>query len=403
MKNTGTDKTFIIEGIHFQTKEPISVRIQNGVIAAIQPNPGARGEMLSMIAPGLVDMQINGYGGIDFNTLPTNDEVILTMTRAMWKEGVTSYFPTVITNSQEGIEEAVHSIAKACTQDKDCRRGIAGIHLEGPFISPEDGPRGAHNKSYVRPPDWSIFQRWQDAAEGRIKIITISPEWEEAPEFIVNCVENGVTVSIGHTAASPNQIREAVRAGARMSTHLGNGAHLMIPRHPNYIWEQLAQDELWACVIADGFHLPDSVLKVTLRTKGERIILVSDAVSLSGMPAGEYDLHIGGKVVLTSKGKLHMAENPRLLAGSAQMLISGIEHMARSGLTDLSTAWEMASLRPSSFMNLPTKHGLKVGAPADLVVFHWDGENVSIEQTIKAGRVVLDHCNQRDREGLRWP
>lgn len=385
----------LLKGIHYQTEEPITIRIQGGIIIDIgQDRTESKDKSLPWIAPGLVDLQVNGYHGADFNTIPIEMGSVEKVTRALWQEGVTSYYPTVITNGDESIEKALHSIADACSQDSVSNHGIAGIHLEGPFISPEDGPRGAHNQLYTKAPDWPLFQKWQDAAQGKIKIITLSPEWPGSSTFIKKCVDQGVVVSIGHTAASEEQIARAVEAGAALSTHLGNGAHLMLPRHPNYIWGQLAQDDLWACVIADGFHLPDSVLKVILRTKGKKTILVSDAVYLSGMATGEYDSHIGGKVVLTPEGKLHMRQNPNLLAGSVQMLPWSISQLVQRGLAPLSEAWEMASIRPSSFMGLPAQAGIQVGAPADLVVFEWDGHEMETVQTYKLGQKV--YCRMKE-------
>ncbi|MNQ77726.1 N-acetylglucosamine-6-phosphate deacetylase [compost metagenome] len=198
-----------------------------------------------------------------------------------------------------------------------------------------------------------------------------------------------MTVSIGHTAADSAQIQEAVAAGARMSTHLGNGAHLMLPRHPNYLWEQLAQEELWSCVIADGFHLPDQVLKVVLKVKGERALLVSDAVSISGLAPGVYKTHIGGDVVLTPEGRLHLAADPRLLAGSAQMLLWSVAHLHRRGIADFPAAWEMASTRPASLMGLSVAQGLTAGAPADLVLFDKVGSDIQLRQTYKSGKLVF--------------
>jgi N-acetylglucosamine-6-phosphate deacetylase len=344
------------------------------------------------VAPGLVDLQINGYAGADFNQLPIPAGMTSQMSRSLWREGVTSYCPTVITNSPEAILEAMEAIDRDCQDDPDTERAVAGIHLEGPFISPEDGARGAHLAAAVMAPDWEWFSRWQEAAGGRIRILTLSPEWPGSDAFIARCTASGVTVSIGHTSASSVQIAGAVRAGARMSTHLGNGTHLSLPRHPNYIWEQLAQDELWSCVIADGFHLPDQVLKVVLKVKGPQALLVSDAVALCGMPPGHYDAAVGGRVTLTPEGKLHLAGNERLLAGSAQMLLRGIEHLSRRGLTDLANAWEMASVRPAAFMGWDTASGLAVGAPADLVVFRRSDEEGSlvVERTYKAGKLVYE-------------
>lgn len=379
-----------IEGIHFENGEAIRIKVEEGHISCIEPIQPTKMSTLPFIGPGLVDLQINGFRGYDFNTLPLSQECIVQATKCLWAEGITSYYPTVITNSGDAIQEAVAVIAKACSQNPQMAESIAGIHLEGPFISPDDGARGAHNKAYVQAPDWSLLELWQEAAEGRIKLITMSPEWPGSAQFIETCVQNGITVSIGHTSASPEQIRKAAAAGARMSTHLGNGAHLQLPRHPNYIWEQLAADELSACLIADSFHLPESVLKVALKVKGTKALLVSDAVSLSGMPPGIYDTHIGSKVVLTPEGKLHLASNPNLLAGSAQMLTRGIEYLVRKGLCTLQDAWKRASIYPAHFMHLPAGSGLSIGAPADLVLFGWNDDTIVISRSYKAGCVVYE-------------
>ena len=289
------------------------------------------------------------------------------------------------------IEARLTAVSASIREDRLTAACVAGIHLEGPFISREDGARGAHPLSAVRPPDWSLFERWQAAAEGRIKIVTLSPEWSDAPAFIARCRESGVIPAIGHTAATPEQIREAVAAGALLSTHFGNGVHPMLPRHPNYLWEQLAADELWASVIADGFHLPDAVLKTVMRMKGSKAMLVSDSVAIAGMPPGEYDSPIGARVVLTAEGRFHLADDPRLLAGSAQPLLAGIAHLFHSGLATLGEAWAMASTRPLTLLNRPGAAGLKTGEPADLVLFYWDEDEdeIDIEQVVKAGKTVV--------------
>ena len=390
MSATDPGRLMCVEGRHYRTEERIALYIQGGRLQAVEARPDEQPGPGPWIGPGLVDLQINGYGGLDFNTLPYTEGLVRQAIRALWRQGITTCLPTVITNSVTAIEAAVRGIAGACAMDRAVERSIAGIHLEGPFISPEDGPRGAHGRQHVKPPDWALFQGWQAAAGGRIKIITLSPEWPGATAFIDACVASGVTVAIGHTAATPEQVRDAVAAGAQLSTHLGNGAHLMLRRHPNYIWEQLAQDELWASVIADGFHLPEAVLKVILRLKGARAVLVSDAVALAGMAPGVYDTHIGGLVELTPEGKLHLRGNPDLLAGSAQMLTAGIAHLARSGICGFADGWEMASIRPAALMGLPTQHGLTAGAPADFVIFERDEDHVSILQTYKQGKLVYD-------------
>lgn len=374
--------------IHYRLCKPVKIRVSDGIIAEIEHIELSTEEGLPWVAPGFVDLQINGYGGYDVNASSVNEDVIASLTRALWKEGVTTFFPTVVTNSDEVIQGILHIIATACEKFDLVGQCVGGIHLEGPFISPEDGPRGAHPREYVRSPDWTLFERWQRAAGRRIRIVTLSPEWPEAKDFIRRCRADGVLVSIGHTAAQPEQIREAVAAGARMSTHLGNGAHVVLPRHPNYIWEQLANDKLWASVIADGYHLPDSVLKVFMRVKREKLILVSDTVAFCGMEPGEYTSHIGGRVVLTREGKLHMAENPNLLAGSVQPLKGAVYFLVERGLCTLAKAWEMASVRPARLMGLPVEGGLAPGRPADFVLFTVNREGIEIMETIKRGKCV---------------
>lgn len=376
-------------GKHYRTGLPIEVGIREGRITAItelEVSPPV--DCLPWLAPGLVDLQVNGGWGLDLNTAPLCPDTVLQLTRKLQSQGVTSYCPTLITNSSEQIAEAASAIAKAAVRlNRDAAEGIVGIHLEGPFLSPEDGPRGAHPRQHIASPDWEALSRWQDAADGLIRIITLSPEWPGSALFIARCCESGILVSIGHTAATPEQIKEAVSAGAVMSTHLGNGAHLMLPRHPNYLWEQLAADELYGCMIADGHHLPLSVLAVILRMKRNRAILVSDAVSLSGMPPGSYHLHIGGDVVLTAEGRLHLAGQPELLAGSAMMLPDQVGYLVEAGLCGLPDAWDCASVHPARLLGLEQAAGLEVGAPADIVSFNMEGGKLSVLQCWKNGQI----------------
>jgi N-acetylglucosamine-6-phosphate deacetylase len=221
-----------------------------------------------------------------------------------------------------------------------------------------------------------------------IRIITLSPEWPEAAAFIRRAAEGGVTVAIGHTSATPEQIRGAVAAGATLSTHLGNGSHQMLPRHRNYIWEQLAADELYASMISDGFHLPDAVMKVFMRMKPGKIILVSDATALTGMPPGDYNTHIGGDVTLTEEGKLHVKGNPDMLAGSGKSLLHCVETLAAKGLATMARALEMAGRTPYKLAGLPGDCLPVRGGVADLVMLREDNGRLKVVRTIKSGITV---------------
>ncbi len=380
-------QTFTLTGRLVTSGEAVRISLAGGRIAAIEPYTEMPDEPLPWLGAGLVDLQMNGYVGWDFNGPSVTNDTVRGAVQALWREGVTTFLPTVITASDDAITAALRAIAQA-RHNPDIARTAVGVHLEGPFISPEDGARGAHNRRFVQPPDWSRFMRWQEAANGAIRLMTLAPEWPEAIPFIARCVAAGVAVAIGHTAATPEQIRAAVAAGASLSTHLGNGAAPLLPRHPNMLWEQLAHDDLWASMIADGFHLPDAVLKVFLRVKGDRAFLVSDTVALAGMPPGEYRTPVGGQVIITPDGRLVLADDPRLLAGSICPLHDAISYLVNRGLTTASEAWTMASTRPATFLGLPVRAGLVVGAPADVTVWEWHEARITITATYKDGKRV---------------
>ncbi|HIW33061.1 MAG TPA: N-acetylglucosamine-6-phosphate deacetylase [Candidatus Paenibacillus intestinavium] len=381
----------MIQGIHYETGEVISLQIEQGTISSITVTSEPASILqnsLPYLAPGLIDLQINGYQGEDFNQLPITEQSIKRFCKHMWSLGVTRFFPTLITNSFAAIQEALVVIAKVCDESEAIHWSIAGIHLEGPFISPHDGARGAHDQQYVCAPNIEWLQQWQKTSGNRIKIVTLSPEWEESIAFIEFCQDNGIVASLGHTSASSAQIAAATRAGATMITHFGNGVHLQLPRHPNYLWEQLAQDELYACVIADSYHLPDQVLKIVHKVKRDKTILVSDAVALSGSKAGQYTTFVGGQVILTEAGKLHLAHNEQLLAGSVAMLKEGIRYLYEAGIVDFEEAWRMASVNAATLLALPNQAGLEVGAPADITLFHKDKDgHISINETFVAGQI----------------
>jgi len=382
----------IIEALDYRTNQPVSIQINNGYIESIS-ECNKKLEHSFYVAPGLVDLQINGFNGVDFNTIGLSISEVKKVTEQLLKQGVTSYFPTVITNSDKAIESLLSCIAEACDTFPEVDACITGIHLEGPFISFEDGPRGAHSKEFIKAPNWDLFSKWQQASGNRIKIITLSPEWPESTEFIKRCTHNNVVVSIGHTAATTIQIKEAIEAGASMSTHLGNASHVMLPRHSNYVIEQLASSSLWSTLIADGFHLPDSLLKVFLRAKPNKSILVSDATSYAGLSPGTYKTHIGGDVILDSNGRLFMKNSPAMLAGSAQSLLWCINQLIKKSILPFHEAWNLASIKPTECLFGTSTNFLKIKYPADLVVYKKEGNTLQIIKTIKSGRIVFSNSD----------
>jgi N-acetylglucosamine-6-phosphate deacetylase len=377
----------ILRGRDYRTLQPIELEIQQGSIVDVRALSELQEDVI--LAPGFVDLQVNGFQGVDFNHFPFSEEAVLRATRALWQQGVTSFLPTVITAMPAVITQAMQRLASACAHHPDVARAVPGFHLEGPFLSSDDGPRGAHPREAICAPDIALFDCWQQAARQHIRLLTLSPEWPQSDALIRHCVGQQVRVAIGHTAASSAQIHAAVAAGATLSTHLGNGAHLQLPRHPNYIWQQLAEDALTATLIADGDHLPPEVLKVFLRAKGEQALLVSDVTSFAGQPPGTYDTAIGGRVQLSAAGRLCMADAPQLLAGSARGLLEGVNFLLRQKLTTLAQAIEMASIRPARQLDLPQQRGLARGAPADVLLLASQADgSVALRGCVKQGERV---------------
>lgn len=338
------------------------------------------------IAPGFIDIQVNGYAGVDYNDPATSHEEISRSIQTLLKTGVTRFFPTVITGSPDDMLGALKNLFAAKQRIPEAAV-IEGIHVEGPYIGAEDGPRGAHPRQWVRPPDVDEYARWRDATHGLIKLITLSPHWPEAPRYIEAVVADGVTVSIGHTGATAEQLDAAVRAGATMSTHIGNGAHALLRRHPNYIWDQLADDRLAAGLIVDGIHLQAAFLKVALRAKGvERAILVTDASAPAGAAVGRYML--GEQAVdHTADGRVVLAGTDKL-AGSALRMDRGVENLMRLGGLSLRDAVQTATTNPARVAKIEGRQkGLTEGERADFVLFRYneDAGKIEIEATYVDG------------------
>jgi N-acetylglucosamine-6-phosphate deacetylase len=369
-----TSHFMLLHAKHYATARSIALTIEDGRIATVaesDQNPSF------YIAPAFFDPQINGCLGISFNSPTlTQDEVRIVVDECR-KHGIGVFLPTLITGSFEAIQHGFKTLTKARDADPILERCIPGFHLEGPYLSAEDGPRGAHPREHARNPDWDEFRRWQDAANGLILMVTVAPERPGMLEFIEKLTAAGIVVAIGHTAATAQQIRDAVAAGARTTTHLGNGCHAVLPRHDNYIWEQLANDDLWASIIADGHHLPPAVVKCFVRGKGvARTLLTCDAGSLAGMPAGKYR-EWGTELEVLPGGKIVVAGTP-YLAGSGHFTDMCVGNVIRFAGVSLAEAVHMATVHPRQLLDLPI-HTLDAGQPAELVLFEWrEGEELRV-------------------------
>lgn len=372
----------MITGRDPATGRSLAVTVAAGRVTAIEDGPAGETAWLSA---ALVDLQVNGFAGHDLNGGGLVPETVARLVSALRGGGVTSFLPTLITASETSITAALSAIATARAADPLVAHAIPAVHVEGPHISPEDGPRGAHPRDQVRPPDLAEFDRWQAACGGLVGMVTLSPHHDGAPDYIRALTARGVHVAIGHTDASPAQIAAAVDAGAVLSTHLGNGIAATLPRHPNPIWSQLAEDRLTASFIADGHHLPAEVLRAMLRAKGlDRAVLVSDAAALGGLPPGLYDQPIGGRVELTADGRLGLAGTP-LLAGAARPLKQDVAFAIGMAGISLADALRLATVNPGRFVG--GRGVLAVGAPADLIRFRWapGDQDLSIDTVLVLG------------------
>ena len=374
-----------IQARRYDTGTNVEIELRHGRVYRLRDLDSSQvnGE-LPWVAPGLIDVQVNGFDGQEFAAANLTPEKVAAIVRRHYEFGVTGICPTITTQSQSVMLHAMQQIAAACERWPDVAAAVVGIHQEGPYFAAEDGPRGAHPLEHVREPRWEEFAELQAAAGGRIKILTMSVHFDSAPEFIAQATAAGVVVAIGHTGASGAQIRAAVDAGARLSTHLGNGSHRMLRRHPNYLWDQLAEDRLVASLIVDGHHLPPEVVKSMVRAKTPaRVILVSDVSGWAGMPPGRYG-SMGGEIEILADGRLVIAGQDQLLAGASLPIGVSIHNVMCFAGVDLATAIDMASTGPARLLACRCG-GLRPGDIADLVLFHDRAAGFEVAGTIADG------------------
>ncbi len=362
---------FMVRGRLAGAETAVDLDLRNGRIHAVLPAGGRTpdmGDADALLAPGLFDIQVNGAWGLDVQAEDLSAETLYALNKRLNGRGVLRWMPTLVTDSVDALEHKCRIVGEAL-KDAALARHIPGIHLEGPHISPEDGPRGAHPAKYVCPPDIKIFNRLQRAAGGRIRYVTVAPELPGAVPFIRALAATGVVVALGHHAAEASHIRAAADAGARLCTHLGNGMASKIHRHQNPLWPQLADDRLYASVIADLQHLPPEMLQVMMRAKGaKRIILVSDSVLLTGMKPGHYTM-FGADVEMKRGGRVCLAGTD-LLAGSSLILPEAVMNMASVTEMTLARALASASRLPARLMGVRMPSWPpRPGRPAEFVLY----------------------------------
>jgi N-acetylglucosamine-6-phosphate deacetylase len=329
--------------------------------------------------PGVFDVQVNGAGLYDLNSPNVTASDVVALVQLEWKVGTTQFCPTIVTGPKDRMLHSLEVVAKARSDDPLLAYTMPYIHVEGPHLSTLDGPRGAHNLSFIRPPDLREFAEWQTVAGGAIKIVTIAPELPGALEYIGALAGMGVVVSLGHTAATPEQIHLAVSTGARCATHLGNGCEAVLPRHPNRIWAQLADKRLRATFIADGQHLDDDTLLAMVQAKGlHRSILISDSIA-----TGESQLD-----GLKRPARLELTGTPYLVGGASPLLPCLIGLVGRGTLTWAQVA-RLASVNPRALLGRGRRGTLGIPRASDISIVDVGGTRPEVKGVVVNGVHVV--------------
>lgn len=330
-----------LRAAHYRTGETYDFSFREGKLVE---QKAVRGRAELLFGPGFFDLQNNGYAGVDFNHPELTAERAAEGIRGMWREGCTHVLPTVITQQPERLEFLLRTL-HAARKLGGIGGSVPGFHVEGPFISPEDGARGAHPLHAVRPVSVPLWQRLQRATEQSIMLLTLAPEVRGALPFITRLRGEKVLPAIGHTMTDTALTRRAAEAGALMSTHLGNGCPQMMHRHFNPIQAQLGCDALSASLITDGIHLPAEVVRSFARAKGlERTMVVTDSMAAAGAPPGRYtiadmEMEVGADRVVRQPGSPNFA-------GSALTMDRAVANFAQMTGLPLADAWDAGSLLP---------------------------------------------------------
>jgi N-acetylglucosamine-6-phosphate deacetylase len=280
---------------------------------------------------GYYDLQVNGYGGIDFHNPEITGEQLHTACEKLRRDNTASILYTVITEHVDILCKSLRRLVELREKDPLAKEVISGVHIEGPFISDVDGYRGAHPKDAVRKADVDSMKRMLDAANGLTRIVTLAPEQDEGFHVTRLLAKQGVRVSAGHTNASMDQLVGAIDAGLSMYTHLGNGCPMQMHRHENIVQRALSlSDRLWLMFIADGAHVAFPALKNYLRAAGfEKTIVVTDAVAPAGEGPGTYqigrwNLTVEEDLVIRSPDKSHLVGSAMTMQMAVKRLIENV-------------------------------------------------------------------------------
>lgn len=362
-------------GRRYDTLELATVEVAGDRIAAVEISPPDSSADVPWLAPGMFDIQVNGAVGRELSSSRLTREGVVEVLEKMLRDGVFRCCLTLTTNAPETMIHAARTIADALDERPEYRSIVWGIHLEGPFISTAEGAIGAHPKKFCVPYSEDFIRRVQDASRGLVKLVTLSPEYPNAAEFVRFLRAEGIVVALGHTNAEGVQLDDAVAAGATLSTHLSNATRHLLPKWENYFFAQLADDRLCASLIVDGFHISPQLVRAIVRAKGlERLVLISDQSPLAGFPPGKYSMELCD-FEIQPNGKVTLAGDPNLLACASFPVSCGVVNVATIENLPLSEVYPLATTRPARLLGAPQFSSgdgdfLEVGGLADFLLFN---------------------------------
>ncbi|PHS04321.1 MAG: N-acetylglucosamine-6-phosphate deacetylase [Blastopirellula sp.] len=335
----------------------------------------------SFLTEGLVDLQVNGFAGIDFNRHELTAAQLDFSLSEMARTGVTTFLPTVITGSANEMVRTLRSLDAAVSASHLGSLMVAGYHIEGPFLSPKDGYAGAHSSAYMTIANIELVDELQQVSSRPIRIMTVAPEVDGVIDLIPELVKRGIAVAIGHSAANLEQIEAAVKAGATLCTHLGNGLPQMLHKTDNPIFWQLAQDKLTAMFVADGIHVPIPTLQTMLRAKGpNRTILTTDAVSAACMQYKPGIYTLGKSAIEMSSDGTVRIPGSIYLAGSSVTMDQILRNIIGWYGYTIPQALEVTQLNPSQLLGAIPEYP-SIGKPVRFVEWRQSEDGPRVART----------------------
>ncbi len=369
---------------HFSTGKPVRVRWKNGIIASVEENSSAPEDL--WIAPGLFDVQVNGYGGIDFQQDGVTREELLKAARQIRRDGCGQFLLTLITDEWMKLTSRFRHFKKLRDESSELKQAIAGWHIEGPFLSDQPGFHGAHNPLAMCDPSPQKIRELREIVGTDPLLLTLSPERSGSIDAITLARSLGIIISLGHTNASAEILQRAIAAGATAFTHLGNGCPRELDRQDNILWRVFDAPGITASFIPDKIHVSPALFRLAHRAMPkEKIIYTTDSMSAGGAPPGKYkighmEVEVGADQIVRQPGKTNFA-------GSALRPIDGIFRAAEMLNCSWQEIWPNFSTQPARMVGLSNE--LAVGNAANFYTLKITNENQLQELKLVANKMDI--------------